>query len=334
MLLLLLTLGLSLSEAPQEINETEIRRAEEVFRYPLREDASVIVSMRWSRLDEQISHFLFGAAIAYALNRSLKVEMRRYPLHKKQPEFQFRMKGIIPERVELKSFARLRVARELFCKTQKELEGNSSVPILIRNYDDISSLYGNHFIGGRLTELFGIHAGYFLLRHYIDLPEVKSGKGVLGVEVQSFDAAQKMGHMRNAKLLAANFSKAIESLTSGKKNLKVHVMTNDTEILKHMKSLRQLPNNIEGFAKLVNAEYFLGTYRSKVSTLVNLMRGKKSLLLNTDNGNVLQMSNYQAGILSPFDQNVEEFEFTVNEKLRMCSDNLENLRTILHHFVL
>lgn len=328
-----MTLGVSLSESLQEINETEIRRAEEVFRYPLREDASVIVSMRWWRLDEQISHFLFGAAIAYALNRSLKVEMRRYPLHKKQPEFKFRMKGIVPERVELKSFARLRVARELFCKTQKELEGNSSVPILIRNYDDISSLYGNHFIGGRLTELFGIHAGYFLLRHYIDLPEVNSGKGVLGVEIQSFDAAQTMGHMRNAKRLAANFTSAIESLTNGK-NLEVHVMTNNTKILKHMKSVGELPNNIEGFANLVNAEYFLGTYRSKLSTLVNLMRGKKSLLLNTDNGHVLEMSNYQAGILSPFDQNVEEFEFTVNEKLRMCNDNLENLRTILHHFVL
>ena len=322
--------SVQLKEEPFEITERDRLRAEELFRYPLRQDRSVIISMRWWNLDEQISHFLFGAGIAYALNRSILVEMRRYPLFQTQPKLQFQLNGITPEQINPPAFTRLRVAREFFCKSEVELEGNSSDPLLIRNFDDISSLYGNHFIAKRLKSLFGMHAGYFLLHHYVQLPEVFEEGEFLGVEIHSFETAKKAAHMQDPALITGNFSAAVETLRS----VRVCAMSNDPRVVEKMEQIKVLPNDISGFAQLVRAKYFIGTYRSRMSNLVNMMRGRKGMMLNTDTGHILEMSNYQAGVLSPYEQNVEELEFTVNEKLRGCSDNIEELREVLHHFVL
>ena len=53
-------------EEPFEITERDRLRAEESFRYPLRQDRSVIISMRWWNLDEQILNFVFRQ-IVYCL---------------------------------------------------------------------------------------------------------------------------------------------------------------------------------------------------------------------------------------------------------------------------
>lgn len=325
--------AIRLMDEPIEITEDDRRRAEETFRYPLRQDRSVIVSMRWWKLHEQMSHFLFGAALAYALNRSFQVEMRRYPLSSAQPALHFAIKDIPTHVTNPPSFTRLRVARELFCKSETELQANSSEPLLVRNFDDISSLYGNHFISQRLKSLFGMHAGYFLMHRYIELPETSGDTNFVGVEAQSFDSAKKAAHMRDPTLIAGNFSAAVARLTKDM-HIPVRVMSNDSRIVELMQDVEPLSDDINGFAQLVAAKYFIGTYRSRLSNLINTMRGRKGLMLNTDTGNVLGMSNYQAGVLSPYEQNVEEFEFTVNEKLRSCQDNIDDLRDVLHHFVL
>jgi hypothetical protein len=293
--------------------------------------------MRWTTLEDQVSHLLFGAALAYALNRSIRVEMRRYPLTKPQPQFLFEFRNVVPALIDPPAFSRLRISRELYCKSRADLETDApSIPILVRNFDDISALYGNHFVGRRLRELFGFHAALFLTHHLINLPApAKTAGADIGVEAKSFVRSRRMKHLKESDLIAANFSQAISAAQA---NARIVIVTNDTQIgyllQKKFPKAEVLFEDAQGLAELINAREFIGTYRSKLSVLVNTMRAKRGRLMNTDTGDLLEMGNSQAGMLSPYVQDVEDVEFTVNERLRGCRDNIDDLRDVLRTFVL
>jgi hypothetical protein len=323
-----------------ELNESLIRGAAAALSRPLNPSSHVIISMRWAALEDQISHLIFGSALAYALNRSIKLEMRRYPLHKPQPPFLLKFRGLTPAPIDPPVFHRLRIARELYCKSQSDFEPDSpSVPILIRNFDDISALYGNHFVGRRLREMFGFHAALFLGHHFIDFSAFSKGiqKNTIGVEAKSFVRSRRMKHLKDPILIAGNITKAIRQIPDSE-NARILLLTNDTQIVKHIqKAFNQvevLTEDWAGLARLIGAKHFVGTYRSKLSVHVNTFRARPGILVNTDTGDVLELSNSQAGILSPYLQDVEDVEFTVNERLRGCMDNIDDLRDVLQRFVL
>jgi hypothetical protein len=295
--------------------------------------------MRWTAIEDQLSHLIFGAALAYSLNRSLHLEIRRYPLAKPQPPLLLTLRDLAPRPTDPPTFMRLRIARELYCKSESDFRTDSpSIPILVRNFDDISALYGNHFVAGRLRDMFGLHAAFFLAHHLIDLPAAASAaKKTLGVEARSFTRSRRMAHLRDAALIIGNFTRAIQKVVNPAR-YRIFVVTNDTVIgmglAKTLPNVEVLQDNMEGLATLVNAQVFIGTYRSKLSAAVNMMRGRAGWLLNTDTGDLMQMSNSQAGLLSPYIQDVEDVEFTVNERLRGCKDNIGDLREVLRNFVL
>jgi hypothetical protein len=142
-----------------------------------------------------------------------------------------------------------------------------------------------------------------------------------------------MKHLRDPHLIAANFSSAI-----GPARANLLIVTNDTQIAALLRnkipSAQVLPEDARGLAGLVSASEFIGTYRSKLSVHVNTMRARRGSLVNTDTGDLLEMGNSQAGTLSPYMQDVEDVEFTVNERLRGCKDNIDDLRDVLRTFVL
>ncbi|OHT08557.1 hypothetical protein TRFO_22900 [Tritrichomonas foetus] len=327
-----------------EITKEEIEKAYQTFSYPLNPNSHVIISSRFSTIEEQFNHFIFGAAIAYALNRSIKLEMRNYPLTKKQPEFLLKFKEIKPKLYETDNFFRLRVAREIFCKNETYfLTDSPSIPILIRNYDDITTLYGNHFIGSRLRSLFGMHAVYFLAHHFFEInPPQKSSsndnqKYIIGIEARVFDHVHRMKTMKDPKSVGKNFTNVINNHVIDKKSRFVLFTNNhDTSkiLRKSLTNVQECKNPHECFSELVNANVFIGTYRSKYAQIINMARGVPGLLVNTNTGDVINMSNSQAGVLQPYLQDVEDAEYTVNEKLRGCLDNIEELREILEIFVL
>jgi hypothetical protein len=326
-----------LNSPDSELNESLIRRAAETFRYPLNPNSQLIISMRWTTLEDQLSHFIFGAALAFALNRSIRVEMRRYPLAGPQPDFFFALRGISMGLIDPPVFSRLRIARELYCKSQTDLETDlPSIPILVRNFDDISALYGNHFVGRRLRELFGFHAAFFIANRFVALPE-RSRKGTVGVEVKSFVRSRRMKHLRDVDLIVANFTMAIGKIVDPAKE-RIVVVSNDTKIADRLKkswpNVEVMAEDARGLAELIGAREFIGTYRSKLATHVSTLRGRKGWLVNTDTGDLMEMGNSQAGILSPYIQDVEDVEFTVNERLRGCADNIDDLRDVLRTFVL
>lgn len=319
-----------------EVNMSVIDRAQEVFRYPLDPNSHIIISMRWTKLEDQINHFVFGAALAYALNRSIIVEMRRYPLDKEQPSFLIDFKDIKPALYETSTFHRLRIARELFCKDRAELEPMTrEVPILVRNFDDISSLYGNHFVGTRLREMFGMHAFFFLAHRYIKMDLTQEIPNSLAVDARSFPNVKRMKHLKDAGQIAKNFTNVIKKADHKGRLI---IVTNDQKVTdklqKKFTKAEFSGDSMDSLCKMVTSSKFIGTYRSKISTIVNMLRGEKSDVLNTDTGDIVDLSNSQAGVLSPYLQDVEDAEFTVNEKLRGCSDNIQDLREVLKTFVL
>lgn len=325
-----------------EISPKEIKKAYNTFSYPLNPNSNIIISSRFSNLEEQFNHFIFGTALAYALNRSIKLEMRHYPLSDSQPEFHFQFQNLDePKLYDADSFKRLRVARELFCKNESYFQTDSpSIPILVRNYDDISSLYGNHFIGSRLRSLFGIHAAYFLSHHFIKLDTtkvVKSDSDVIGIDARLFSSVHRMKTLKNAKTIISNFTSFLKQIDPEKK-CKIVIVSNSDEVLnglqKKLWNVEKSTDDINGFVKLVGSKIFVGTYRSKFSQSVNMMRGVSGFLVNTNTGDVINMSSSQTGVLQPYFQDVEDAEFTVNEKLRGCTDNIEDLRVVLDNFVL
>jgi hypothetical protein len=248
------------------------------------------------------------------------------------------LRDLSPRPTDPPTFLRLRIARELYCKSESDFRTDSpSIPILVRNFDDISALYGNHFVSGRLRDMFGFHAAFFLAHHLIRLPALVTKRRTLGVDARSFARSRRMAHLRNASLIAGNFTRAIQKVVNPAK-FRIVVLTNDTAIAKRLE--KELPNvevlqeDMKGLAELVNADIFIGTYRSKLSTAVNMMRGTAGWLLNSDTGDLIHMSNSQAGLLSPYIQDVEDVEFTVNERLRGCRDNINELREVLRTFVL
>lgn len=328
-----------------EISPKEVKKAYQTFSYPLDPNNSIIVSSRFSKLEEQFNHLIFGTALAYALNRSIKIEMRHYPLSEEQPQFHFQFQNLNePKLYDPDSFKRLRVARELFCKNESYFQTDSpSIPILVRNYDDISSLYGNHFIGTRLRSLFGIHAGYFLSNHFIKLDQNKAlssskdSDNVIGIDARTFEDVHRMKTLKNVKSIAQNFISFIEQIDPKKKSQILIVSNNNkllNELQKKLWNAETSTDDITGFTKLVGSKIFIGTYRSKFSQSVNMMRGVPGYLINTNTGDVINMSTSQTGVLQPYFQDVEDAEFTVNEKLRGCSDNIEDLRIVLDNFVL
>jgi sulfur transfer complex TusBCD TusB component (DsrH family) len=322
----------------EEINETEIRNAHRAFKLRLNPESHVIISMRWSSLEDQLGHFLFGAALAHCLNRSLLIEMRRYPLSNPQPPMLLKFRDLQVKLVDPPVFSRLRISREFYCKQEEDFRTDApSIPILIRNFDDMASLYGNHFLAKKLRSMFGYHAGYFLAHHYLNLSNEKlPWKSSLGVDARSFAAARRMKHLRDANLLAGNFSNVIKTLR--KQNMGVYIMTNDTVMARGIGKIssdfKVSEDSWEAFTGLLQVNAFLGTYRSKLSYAVNMLRGVPGHMLNTDNGDLMEMSNSLAGLLSPYIQDVEDCEMTVNEKLRGCKDNIDDLREILTRFIL
>lgn len=323
-----------------EISPKEIKKAYQTFSYPLNPKSEIIVSSRFSNLEEQFNHFIFGTALAYALNRSIKLEMRHYPLSEEQPEFHFQFQNIDePKLQDPDSFKRIRVARELFCKNESYFQTDSpSIPILIRNYDDISSLYGNHFIGSRLRSLFGIHAAYFLSHHFIKLTKPKlSDTYVIGVDARTFDSVHRMKTLKDPKSIVKDFTSFLTKIDPDKKH-KILIVSNNKNVLdglqKSLWNVEKCTDDINGFTKLVASKIFVGTYRSKFTQTVNLMRGVPGFLVNTNTGDVINMTTSQTGVLQPYFQDVEDAEFTVNEKLRGCQDNIEDLRIVLDNFVL
>jgi hypothetical protein len=147
-----------------------------------------------------------------------------------------------------------------------------------------------------------------------------------------------MKHLKEGKLIAGNFTRALASFKFKKVKVGYDVMTNDSVVegaIKEMsKNVRILASSWKSFVNLVHCDVFVGTYRSKLSTAVNMLRAVRGYLLNTDTGDLMEMSNSQAGLLSPYVQDVEDCEFTVNERLRGCRDNIDDLREILQRFVL
>jgi hypothetical protein len=266
--------------------------------------------------------------------------MRRYPLSQQQPRFLLRFRDLKPKLFETETFSRLRISRELYCKTESDFRNESpSIPILLRNFDDISALYGNRFVSSRLVKLFGYHAALFLCHHFIDFSSFSESvpKASLGIEAHSFARARRMAHLRDAGQIVANFSRVLRQLVKPEQ-YKIYVMSNDTTITSQFR--KQFPNvqivteDTNGLAALVHCSLFVGTYRSRLSNAVNMMRAVPGFLLNTDTGDLLNMSNSQAGVLSPFIQDVEDVEFTVNERLRGCKDNIQELRKVIDTFVL
>jgi hypothetical protein len=320
-----------------EINESLILRAVEAFRYPLNPNRQLIISMRWTTLEEQISHFVFGAALAFALNRTIKIEMRRYPLSGPQPPFLFDFRDLVPARVDPLNFTRIRISREFYCKSAEDFE--TAAPIVVRNFDDISALYGNHFIGEKLRELFGFHAGFFLAHRFVNLSgywKIARRRRV-GIEAKSFMGSRRMEHLKDGRLIASKFISAVHQIANPAK-YQIVVVTNDTTIAKEIRrnqtTVKVMGEDCAGLARLIEAEKFIGTFRSKLSVHVNAMRAVPGWLLDTDTGKLLKMSNSQAGVLSPYVQDVEDSEFTLNERLRGCTDNIDDLRDVLQTFVL
>ena len=322
-----------------EITPEEIEAAYNTFSYPLNPKSYIIISSRFSTFEEQFNHFIFGSALAYALNRSIKIEMRHYPLSQPQPQFLFEFQNLNkPQLIDTDSYKRIRVARELFCKNESYFQTDSpSIPILIRNYDDITTLYGNHFLGQRLRKLFGFHSAYFLSNYFINLTHQTNDQYVIGINPINFNQVRKMTKMKNISLIVDNFVKTVQKVDPESKS-QIVIVSNDQDLANQLKERLVnaviLENDIEGVSKLVAAKTFIGTYRSKFSQSINMMRGVPGYLVNTNSEDVIIMSNSQTGVLQPYYQDVEDVEFTINEKLRGCEDNIDDLRYILDNFIL
>ena len=337
-----------------EITIDEINKAYEAFKYPLNQDSFVIVSSRFESIEDQFHHFIFGTAIGYALNRSIKLEMRRYSESGEQPKWHLKFKNITGNDFNIglydtNNFMRLRVARELFCKNESYFQTDDpSIPILIRNFDDITTLYGNHFIGQRLRKLFGIHAVYFLAHHFLDkLPlnyvskESENHQKVIGVEAYIFSNVYRMKALKDEQMIESHFINALERIDPLKES-KIVLFTNSKKLSKllensladYKKDLIVLTDEERGFESLISVDFFIGTYRSKFSQAVNSIRGEAGILVNTNTGDIIPMSNSQTGTLQPFIQDIEDIPYTINEKLRGCEDNINELREILDVFVL
>lgn len=320
-----------------EITIDEINKAFNTFHSNLNPKSFLIISMRKETLEEQYSHFIFGAALAYALNRSIKIEMRNYPLSKAQPTFKFEFNGITPGLVEVEKFRRLRISREFYCKTEQELKGDPNIPILLRNYDEITTIYGNHFLSSRMKELFGMHAAYFLSNYYLKQNEVNVKADSIGIDARSFGSVRKNKFYKDPKKITKYFNQSIAALDKDKK-LNIYIVSNNTQIATTLQSVlwnsKIVDDDATGFWTLVGCKTFVGTYRSRNSNAVQMTRGVAGYLVSTSFGECKQMSNSQSGILSPYLQNVEDVEYTTNEKIRGCRDNIDEIRELLDIFIL
>jgi hypothetical protein len=272
-----------------EINESMIRKAHEAMKAPRDPNSHVIISMRWNSLEEQLAHFIFGAGLAYALNRSIVVEMRHYPLTKEQPPIYLKFRDLNPELTDPPVFQRVRISREFYCKGESDFRTDSpSIPLLVRNFDDVTGLYGNHFIAQKLKERFGYHAGFFIAYRHLDLSGEKGWEKTIGVDARSFANVRRMKHLKEGKLIAGNFTRALANFKFNKGKVGYDVMTNDSvvegAIRQKYKNVRVLSHSWKSFVDLVHCDVFVGTYRSKLSTAVNMLRAARGYLLNTDTG--------------------------------------------------
>ena len=76
-------------EGHPEIEDSTFDSAYSTFLKPLDPNSQIIISMRHQSLEAQLQHLVYGISLAYALNRSLIVEVRDYPLSKTQPKQRF-----------------------------------------------------------------------------------------------------------------------------------------------------------------------------------------------------------------------------------------------------
>jgi len=303
------------------------------FMKDSKRNGSVLISMRWESIADQIHHFLFGASIAYALDRSIVVEMKKYPLEMQQPTLKLPLIGVGTKVSPNSNFTRVNVVREFQCKNWEQIVGSDPSNVLIvRNYDPITSVYSNHVLSAILKEKFETHAPFFILRHHLK-PSIPKSDPYLAIDCQYFNT-RRMKSMSNITHIINLFGNLIKKSSYNR----IIISTNNQHMQATLKNTfpdaEVLSESEESFWKLVGASSFIGTYRSKFSMAVSYARGVPNTLVDTLTSNIFLQSSYLSGVLSPYVQDIEDLDWTTNEKLRICDNNIDDLRDILNDYVL
>ena len=301
----------------------------------------VILSMRWSNLEKQFHHFIFGASIAFALNRTLQVEMLKYPVTNPQPEPYFDFSPFDkPGDYMSEKYARLRIDMYFPCKTKDQItKYDETRPILIRNYDIVTSLYSSHFLNPILYKNFEYRAAYFFARKYLlkntqHLEEVY--KDFIGVEISTYFIREK--ELKTVDHIFSIFQKYLNQLYDKKTTKYVFVTYNNTLFSKLIK--KEYPSAIildpdyDGFSILCSCKTVVGTYRSDFTAAVSLSRDTPGYLIDYVTDNLITQSTSLSGIISPFNSKFDVLPNMVNMKLKGCKDNEDELQQVLNTFVL
>ena len=316
----------TLALAAQLTNKT----VESILNSALNPKREIVVSFRWNSFEQQFHHFIYGAALAYALNASFSLDMSLYPINMPQPPFLLKFKRPVTQTIgrNFSGFRRLRVARETYCS-----DIDTSRPLLIRNYEQIYSLYSNHKIATRLRSMFGMDAAFHIAHSYLDVKDPQED-GSIFIEASAMEA-RKMKNIASPEKIAQTVANTIKQLnTTGKRIIiytnKKTVQSSISRVVKSAKFVNSI-NSING---AMTAETFVGTFRSQLANAINLIRGKSGYLMDTETQTVIKQRVYTAGILSPFKQDVEDTDVTINERLRPCADNYADLRGVISTFSL
>ena len=146
-----------------------------------------------------------------------------------------------------------------------------------------------------------------------------------------------MKNIKNETFIFNSFKNAINFLDPNH-TMKLLIITNSKKIKdlfkKEFLNIIIEEENINFFWKIVGCDIFLGTYQSKLSISVTNLRGISGYYVDTNTGLLIKQSNYLSGLLSPFSQDIEDLDWTTNEKLRSCVNNFKELQKILEFFIL
>jgi len=324
----------ALSIQPEEISDNEKELAKKTFQNNIGANGKLIISMRKNTVVEQYHHFIFGAALAYCLNRSIIVEMKHYPLTKEQPKFYFSILNQNNGLANYDLFYRFGINRETYCKNETELYHPYNTSILLRNYHQIFAIYGNHYLSHQIQQKFGMHAEYFLAHHYLKPPphafhfpdlEPQNSKPLLCVDIEVLNL-NGMPEMQNVTAIVNNFTSFIQQLNKDDK-YKVVIASGSQKVLSEIKKNENFKDNAyinldneeiraSFLWEVQNVDLFVGTFRSQYSSMISTLRGRSGYLVDTYAGRLIKQNNYQAGRVSPFKQNFEGDEWTLNNALR------------------
>ena len=306
----------------------------------LQKMAPVIISMRWNSIEEQFHHFIFGASIAFALNRPIQIEMLKFPITGQQPQPFFDYTQFdAPGDYMSENYTRLRVDTYFPCRNKTDItKADSSRPILIRNYATIETVYSSHLLSPILYKSFEYRAAYFFSRRYLlkNTEQLEEQyKDYVGVDINKYYIKNK-DYLRPDRVF--NIFRKYLNQHFDKRTTKFVFLTFDdslftTLIKSEYHSAIILTHDYRGFSTLCSCKMFVGTYRSDFSSAVSLSRDKPGFLIDYVYDNIIEQTTSLSGIVSPYIGSVEELPNLINSKLKGCKDNSEELQQVINTFV-